>query len=180
MVTCATSNISAAERRSERRGWLVVAGAFAVMFVSFGVVYSFSAFFASLQEAFAAPRGAVSLIFSITAALYCTAGIVSGPLADRFGPRPIALFGALMSGAGLFVAASAEALWQIYVGFGFGLGLGVGFAYVSAVASVQRWFSRNCSPPLCWMSDVQGSLNIADRGFCGSAQRQCVDLRVGP
>jgi len=35
-------------------------------------------------------------------------------------------------------------------------------------------------PPLCWMSDVQGSLNIADRGFCGSAQRQCVDLRVGP
>ncbi len=38
----------------------------------------------------------------------------------------------------------------------------------------------NCSPPLCWMSDVQGSLNIADRGFCRSAQRQCVDLRVGP
>jgi MFS family permease len=112
------------------------------MFVSFGVVYSFSAFFASLQEAFAAPRGAISLIFSITAALYCVVGIVSGPLADRFGPRPIALCGALMSGAGLFVAAQAEALWQVYVGFGIGLGFGVAFAYIPAVASVQRWFFR--------------------------------------
>lgn len=140
--TSGTTDISAAERRSARHGWRVVAGAFAVMFVSFGVVYSFSAFFASLQEAFAAPRGAVSLIFSITAALYCIAGIVSGPLADRFGPRPIALIGVLMSGAGLFVAARAEALWQIYVGFGIGMGLGVGFAYVPAVASVQRWFFR--------------------------------------
>jgi MFS family permease len=137
-----TSDISAAERRSARHGWRVVAGAFAVMFVSFGVVYSFSAFFASLQEAFAAPRGAISLIFSITAALYCIVGIVSGPLADRFGPRPIALIGVLMSGAGLFVAARAEALWQVYVGFGIGLGFGVGFAYVPAVASIQRWFFR--------------------------------------
>jgi len=45
---------------------------------------------------------------------------------------------------------------------------------------VKAALQGNCSPPLCWMSDVQGSLNIADRGFCGSAQRQCVDLRVGP
>jgi len=49
-----------------------------------------------------------------------------------------------------------------------------------AIRDLRELVRRNCSPPLCWMSDVQGSLNIADRGFCGSAQRQCVDLRVGP
>jgi MFS family permease len=138
-----TSDMTTAKRHSALRGRRVVVGAFAVMFISFGVLYSFSAFFASLQEAFAAPRGAISLIFSIAAPLYCVVGLISGALADRLGPRRVALFGALLSGSGLFVAARADALWQIYVGFGIGVGVGTGFSYVPAVASVQRWFLRS-------------------------------------
>ena len=39
-------------------------------------------------------------------------------------------------------AATAKELWQIHVGFGLGLGLGIGFAYVPAIAAVQRWYVR--------------------------------------
>src|SRR6478672_5808823 len=46
-------------------GWFVVAGAFAVTFVGFGIAYTFSAFVASLQRDFAASRGSVSLVFSV-------------------------------------------------------------------------------------------------------------------
>ena len=67
------------------RGWLVVAGAFAVTFVGFGSAYTFSAFVGSLQQEFGASRGSVSLVFSLAGFLYFALGIVSGPLADRWG-----------------------------------------------------------------------------------------------
>lgn len=134
------ADIARAIRLSTRRGWRVVAGAFSIMFVTFGTAYSFSAFFASLQLSFAATRGEVSLIFSIAIPLYYLVGAVSGPLADRCGARPSCLFGVLIGGVGLTLAATATALWQVYVGFGLGVGLGIGFSFVPAIAAVQRWF----------------------------------------
>jgi hypothetical protein len=74
-------------------GWFVVAGAFAVTFVGFGSAYTFSAFIASLQRDFAASRGSVSLVFSVAGFLYFALGLVSGPLADRFGARLLAVIG---------------------------------------------------------------------------------------
>jgi MFS family permease len=142
MVTRNAEALALERRRSARHGRRVVAGAFAAMFVTFGVAYSFSPFFASLQGAFAAQRGAISLIFSIAVPLYFILGIVSGPLADRMGPRKVALLGVLIGGTGLLFAARADALWQIYIGFGIGVGFGVGFSYVPSVAAVQRWFLR--------------------------------------
>jgi MFS family permease len=127
-------------RRSARRGWTVVASAFVIMFVMFGAAYSFTAFFASLQQAFAASRGDVSLAFSIAVPLFYLIGAVSGPLADRFGARATCLFGIAIGGSGLIFAATAAALWQVYVGFGLGLGLGIGFSFVPSIAAVQRWF----------------------------------------
>jgi MFS family permease len=136
------SETAHALRLSTRRGWAVVGGAFAIMFVTFGAAYSFSAFFISLQQAFTASRGDVSLIFSIAVPLYYLVGAVSGPLADRFGSRWTCLFGVAIGGLGLILAGNATALWQVYIGFGLGLGLGIGFSFVPAVAAVQRWFVR--------------------------------------
>jgi MFS family permease len=127
---------------SARRGWIVVACAFAVMFLTFGTAYSFSAFFASLQNAFAASRGDIALSFSIAVPLYYLVGAISGPLADRFGSQASCIFGMVIAGAGLMFAATANELWQIHVGFGLGLGLGIGFSYVPAIAAVQRWYVR--------------------------------------
>ena len=133
---------AAEERRSARRGWSVVAGAFGVMFACFGCTYCFSAFFTPLQEAFTASRAALSWIFSIAVFLYFVLGAVSGPLADRLGPRGMTLAGVAIIGLGLLVASRAEALWQIYLGYGLGVGIGIGFACVPAIGAVQRWFVR--------------------------------------
>ena len=73
--------------------------------------YSFTAFFASLQQAFTASRGDVSLAFSIAVPLFYLVGAVSGPLADRFGARATCLFGIAIGGSGLIFAAAATALW---------------------------------------------------------------------
>jgi MFS family permease len=123
-------------------GWFVVIGAFAVTFVGFGCAYTFSAFVEPLQREFGASRGSVSLVFSLAGFLYFSLGIVSGPLADRFGPRRLAVAGMLLTGLGLAAASMARSLSEVYAAYGLGVGLGVGCAFVPAIGAVQRWFVR--------------------------------------
>lgn len=124
------------------RGWLVVAGAFAVTFVGFGCAYTFSAFLESLQKDFGASRGSVSLVFSLAGFLYFGLGVLSGPLADRWGSRRLAVAGMVLVGLGLALAGQARNLTQIYLAYGLGVGLGVGASYVPVLGAVQRWFVR--------------------------------------
>ncbi|MBO4122189.1 MFS transporter [Cupriavidus gilardii] len=123
-------------------GWWVVAAAFAVTFVGFGSAYTFSAFIEPLQREFGASRGAVSLVFSLAGFLYFALGIVSGPLADRWGARRLCIAGMLLVGAGLALASVARNIVEVYAAYGLGVGLGVGLAYVPAVGAVQRWFVK--------------------------------------
>ncbi len=123
-------------------GWLVVAAGFAVTFVGFGCVYSFSAFIESLQQDFGATRGSVSLVFSLAGFLYFALGAVSGPLADRWGSRRIVLIGIVLIAAGLALASFAQSLPMVYAAYSLGVGLGVGFSYVPSMGAVQRWFIK--------------------------------------
>jgi len=123
-------------------GWFVVASAFVVTFVGFGSAYTFSAFVGSLETDFAASRGSVSLVFSLAGFLYFGIGMVSGPLADRFGSRRLAFIGMILTGLGLAIASTAHSLAEVYAAYGLGVGLGVGCSYVPVIGAVQRWFVR--------------------------------------
>ncbi len=123
-------------------GWFVVAAAFTVMLLGFGSAYTFSAFVESLQNDFGASRGSVSLVFSLAGFLYFGLGIVSGPLADRWGSRRLAVAGMILIGLGLAAASFARNLIEVYVAYGLGVGLGIGASYVPAIGAVQRWFVR--------------------------------------
>ncbi len=85
-------------------GWFVVAGTFAITFIGFGNAYSFGAFLPSLQHDFAASRGSVSLVFAIAGFLYFGLGVISGPLADRWGARRFAIIGMILIAIGLAFA----------------------------------------------------------------------------
>ena len=123
-------------------GWLVVVGAFAITFVGFGSAYTFSTFVGTLQNDFGASRGSVSLVFSLAGFLYFGLGIISGPLADRWGARRLAVTGMVLTGLGLAAASAARSLTEVCAAYGLGVGLGVGCAYVPALGAVQRWFVR--------------------------------------
>jgi MFS family permease len=137
-----TSNPALARHPRLFHGWLVVAAGFAVTFVGFGCVYSFSAFLESLQREFGAARGSVSLAFSLAGFLYFGVGSISGPLADRVGSRRLAVIGMILIGGGLALASAARSLIEVYAAYGLGVGLGVGCSYVPAMGAVQRWFVR--------------------------------------
>lgn len=134
--------MSAATTQSIFRGWLIVAAVFTVTFLGFGSAYTFSSFFRPLQLEFGASRGSVALVFAIAGFLYFAVGVVSGPLADRWGARPLAVLGMMLTGAGLMAASLARNLTAVFLAYSIGVGLGVGCAYVPAISVVQRWFVR--------------------------------------
>ncbi len=124
------------------RGWGMVAAAFAGMFASFGIAYSFGAFLEPMAEEFGAGRGATSAFFALTSLTYFGLGALSGIAVDRYGPRRVLLVGALALGAGLAATSRAGALWIGLVTYGLGVGIGVACAYVPMVAVVGGWFER--------------------------------------
>lgn len=121
-------------------GWFVVAATFVITFVGFGSAYTFSSFLGSLQQEFGASRGTVSVVFSLAGFLYFALGIVSAPLADRYGVKMLSAVGMILVGAGLILAGQAQSIIQVYAAYSIGIGLGVGSAYVPALGAVQRWF----------------------------------------
>lgn len=123
-------------------GWRVVAAAFFLLFAGFGTAYSFGAFFTALSEDFDASRAAVSAVFAWAAFLIFMTGALSGPLADRHGPRPLVAIGLLGIVTGLLGSAAAASLTAVTLWFTLGVGAGVGCVYVPTVAAVQRWFLR--------------------------------------
>jgi MFS family permease len=81
-------------------------------------------------------------VFSVAAFFYFGLGIVSGPLADRWGARRLVVAGMMLTGLGLAAAGLARTLTEVYLAYGIGVGFGVGCSYVPALGAVQRWFAR--------------------------------------
>jgi len=124
------------------RAWIVVGATFLTTFTVFGIVYSFGAFFSSMADDFGSGKGATALMFSITTALYFSLGLLSGRIADRFGPRPVVLVGAVALAAGLLATSRVSSIWLGYATYGIGVGVAVACAYVPMVAAVGGWFVR--------------------------------------
>ena len=89
METSPLTPSSTSPRARLFRGWLVVAGAFAVTLVGFGSAYTFSAFLESLQRDFGASRGSVSLVFSLAGFLYFGLGVQSRGQVDGIEPEAV-------------------------------------------------------------------------------------------
>jgi MFS family permease len=124
------------------KGWIAVGCAFVSMFICFGVVYSFGAFFDPMSSDFNTGSSATSAVFSITSFIFLSGGIVSGTAGDRFGPRPVLIFGGLALGLGLYLTSLAHSLWVAYITYGLGVGVGVACGYVPMLAVVGAWFER--------------------------------------
>jgi MFS family permease len=126
-----------------RYGWVVVAAAFTLMFVGFTAAYSFAAFFRAFESEFGASRGHIALVFSVAAFIWFLLGAPGGMVADRVGPRRVALIGVACLVAALWLAAEARSLAVLYATYSIGIGVGVGLVYVPSIGAVQPWFGAN-------------------------------------
>ena len=102
------------------RRWGIVAAAFLSCFTCFGVGYSFGAFFDSMSEEFNSGKGLTALMFSLTTCFYFLGGLITGRLADRFGPRRVVFVGAISMGIGLYLTSLVQASWVGFITYGVG------------------------------------------------------------
>jgi len=121
-------------------GWVVVAAAFCVALVAYGVQYSFGIFLEPLEEDFGWSRalisGAASLFMFSRGAL----AILTGWTTDRYGPRRIVAIGGFFLGLGLILTSQISAAWQLYLFYGLMGGFGLSVAFAPLMATVSRWF----------------------------------------
>lgn len=124
------------------RGWLVTAAAVTSTFATFGVAYSFGAFFDAMSEEFDVGSGQTAFFFSLTISLSFILGLFTGRWADRVGPRPVLLAAAASLVGGLLATAAVQNIWLGYLTYGLGVGFAVACGYVPMVSVVGSWFVR--------------------------------------
>jgi MFS family permease len=121
-------------------GWVVVAGAFVVLFVAYGAQYSFGVFFAALLDEFGWSRASLAGAFALYAFAYSVLGFPAGRLTDSWGPGRVIAIGGCFLGVALTGMAAVTQLWQPYVLYGLVAAIGMGTAYVPCHATVVKWF----------------------------------------
>jgi MFS family permease len=121
-------------------GWLVVAACFGILFVAYGVQFSYGVFLPAIAAETGWDRTSLSLAFSLYVFVYSALGAASGWCTDRFGPRLVIAAGALLLGGGLLLTSRVDALWQLYLSLGLIAALGMSAIYVPCNATVVRWF----------------------------------------
>jgi MFS family permease len=110
-----------------------------------------------LQATTDSSRAAVSAVYSIGYAVRGVMVLGSGRLADRYGPRPLIVVGALLGAACLLGLTRASALWQAYLLWGLGIGVVMSLT-VNEVpfTAITNWFQRRRGAALGTMAAITG------------------------
>jgi MFS family permease len=129
--------------RNSNYGWVIVGASSLMVFITYGLIYSYSVFFKPLADYFQWDRASVSLIYSLAVIIRGAAAIGTGWLADKYGARKIMVFCGLMIAAGYLLSSQVSSLWQFFLTYAVVEAIGVSgiFGIGSAIAS--RWFTKN-------------------------------------
>lgn len=129
-------------RSAPFRGWQVVAAAFAVLFLSYGLQFSYGVFVGGMAADLGWSRAETALPYSIYVFVYSALSAATGRATDRFGPRPVIATGAVLLGLGWGTSALVTRPWELGVTLGIVAALGMSVAWVPCNATVSRWFTR--------------------------------------
>ena len=79
-------------------GWLVVAGAFSVLTIAYGLQFSYGVFLPEMAESLGVDRSTLSLPYSLFVIGYTLLSLLAGRLTDQIGPRLVISAGAIAVG----------------------------------------------------------------------------------
>ena len=109
-----------------------------------GWIYAWSAFVPSLQAEFGYTSAQTQLVFGTTILVFTFSMVFTGPLHDRFGPRPLAMAsGALLLAAYLLASVTGQNFFPLWLSIGVLGGLGLGCGYVCPIATAVKWFPKH-------------------------------------
>jgi MFS family permease len=140
----------------ETRGsWTAACLALVILAVGYGAPLVVVVGLEPIQASLHSDRSVIALAGAMTWVGTGVGGILMGWVADRIGIRATTSIGAVMTGAGLALAATGS-VWALYVGHGLLIGLiGNGALYAPLLVYVSRWFDRRRGTALALISSGQ-------------------------
>jgi MFS family permease len=121
-------------------GYILVAAAFCIIFLTAGTQVSYGIFFKPLLAEFGWSRATTSGAFSLSWIIQGLIGIVMGRLSDRLGPRIVLTICGFLLGIGYFLMSQISTVWQLYVFYGIIIGIGMSGTLIPLQSAVARWF----------------------------------------
>jgi MFS family permease len=123
-------------------GWIIVALAGVVMTTAYGAQFSFGVLLPYMEADTGWDRELLTRAFAIYIFMYAFLSLISGPLTDRIGPRPVIMVGGALLGLGYWLLAHIQAEWEMFIVLGAISAAGMSASFVPCNATVVRWFIR--------------------------------------
>jgi MFS family permease len=125
-------------------GWVVLGVSFVTLGVMYGTTFAFPIFFVALVQDFGWSRGSTASIFSANMMVAGLSAPLVGYLVDRYGPRRVLPWGAVLLGGGLLLCAAISRLWHLWLAFGLLGAAGGGIlGPVAHTTLLSNWFIRS-------------------------------------
>lgn len=125
-------------------GWVILAASFATLGVMYGTTYAFPVFFVALVQEFGWSRASTASVFSLNMMVAGLSAPLVGHLVDRYGPRRVLPWGAVLLGSGLLLCSATGSLWHLWLAFGLVDALGGGIlGPVAHTTLLSNWFIRS-------------------------------------
>lgn len=122
-----------------------IAGTGTLVHLLLGTVYAWSYFQSPIVEATGWNNSQVAWAFSLSIFMLGLAAAWGGIKLPKYGAKKLAMAGGGLYAVGYLLSSVAlehHYLWLLYLGFGLIGGTGLGLAYVTPVATVSKWFTK--------------------------------------
>ena len=123
-------------------GYILVAAAFGIQIVAWGMYNAYGVFFNPLLDEFGWSRATISGALSLGQMLIGIGAIFLGSLNDRFGPRILMMSCGILAGLGYFLMSQVNSIWQLYLFHGVIVGIGLSGTDVVLLSTTARWFIK--------------------------------------
>ncbi|WP_293779717.1 oxalate/formate MFS antiporter [uncultured Oxalicibacterium sp.] len=124
---------------SEGTRWLQIIVGIVCMVATANIQYAWTLFVPEIQGTFGWARAEIQIAFTIFVLVQTWLAPIEGYFIDKFGPRMMVAFGALMIAAAWVLNSKATTLMGFYVGAAVG-GVGVGSIYATCINNALKWF----------------------------------------
>jgi MFS family permease len=142
-MTNRIDSVSIAEQTTPRifYGFIIAIASFFVLFAAYGVRFSYGVFFKPMAGELGMNAATTSAAYSISFFMEGVFSLVSGGLADRFGPRIVLSLSSVLVAAGYCLMPMVHSPWQLFLIYGIVLGIGMGAMFTPLVSMTARWFN---------------------------------------
>jgi MFS family permease len=130
----------------KNKGWQVTFAGLGIN-LALGILYTWSIFKLEIKESIMSGDGrfnwdlaSLNDPYAVCCLVFAFTMITAGRLQDKVSPRLTAIFGGLLTGAGLLVISQSNIVANWILGFGVLMGMGLGFGYASATPPAIKWF----------------------------------------